>query len=55
VFPVPGQEDCRKPFGEMIDEDWTLPNGLTKSGGHVNSNIEAIEDKDGSRDIVMPA
>ncbi|WWD22235.1 hypothetical protein CI109_106726 [Kwoniella shandongensis] len=49
VFKVPGQEDCKRPFGEMSDDEWTLPDGEKDTRFHmhgVEQSTSRVEDYD---------
>ncbi|WVR07850.1 hypothetical protein IAU60_004893 [Kwoniella sp. DSM 27419] len=50
VFKVPGQEDCQRPFGEMVDDSWTLP-GADVDREHMPGEVEDYEKKESHDEV----
>ena len=38
VFKVPGQEDCKRPFGEMVHDDWVITGRTEEREGEPESD-----------------
>ncbi|KAL7421102.1 hypothetical protein Q5752_003986 [Cryptotrichosporon argae] len=43
LFPVPGQQDCARPFEDMVDDDWVLPDGQARQYLGVARDGEAAD------------
>ncbi|WWD03446.1 hypothetical protein V865_001498 [Kwoniella europaea PYCC6329] len=46
VFKVPGQEDCRRPFHDMVNDDWVLPDGETSFPSPSEPPTRVVENYD---------
>ena len=55
VFKVPGQEDCQRPWGEMVHDEWTLPGSESSAnslgGIEMPGEVEDYEKKSSEQGV----
>ncbi|WRT70427.1 uncharacterized protein IL334_007425 [Kwoniella shivajii] len=44
LFKVPGQEDCQRPFQNMVHDSWVLPDGETSDGASAQTPVAEYGD-----------